>query len=175
VVCPPEKWSSLKHGLWPDGGLRNAEEETQGGRGRDCREVATGYRLCRTSYSTRRENYLARGYVDLICAVSTTNPSLATVAFARVVLSVELLLLMMRTVAAPYAATSVALWRVRWFSNIRAPSVPRPTTSIKAGASNIIYYMRSLPVSSRYSRANMRRLFALIQAERTSLATPLNA
>jgi Flp pilus assembly pilin Flp len=37
---PPEKWSSLKYGLWPDGGLRNAEEETQGGR--DCREAATG-------------------------------------------------------------------------------------------------------------------------------------
>src|ERR1035441_6676974 len=29
LVCPPEKWSSLKYGLWPDGGLRNAEEETQ--------------------------------------------------------------------------------------------------------------------------------------------------
>jgi hypothetical protein len=37
---PPEKWSSLKYGLWPDGGLRNAEEETQGGR--DCREAAAG-------------------------------------------------------------------------------------------------------------------------------------
>src|SRR5665213_3503807 len=29
---PPEKWSSLKYGLWPDGGQRNAKEETQGGR-----------------------------------------------------------------------------------------------------------------------------------------------
>jgi hypothetical protein len=37
---PPEKWSSLKYGLWPDGGLKNAEEETQGRR--DCREVAAG-------------------------------------------------------------------------------------------------------------------------------------
>jgi len=38
---PPEKWSSLKYGLWPDGGLKNAEEETQGRR--DCREVAAGW------------------------------------------------------------------------------------------------------------------------------------
>jgi hypothetical protein len=38
VGLPPEKWSSLKYGLWPDGGLRNAEEETQGGR--DCRQAA---------------------------------------------------------------------------------------------------------------------------------------
>jgi hypothetical protein len=37
---PPEKWSSLKYGLWPDGGLSNAKEETQGGR--DCREAAAG-------------------------------------------------------------------------------------------------------------------------------------
>ena len=37
---PPEKWSSLKYGLWPDGGLRNAEKETQGGR--DSREAAAG-------------------------------------------------------------------------------------------------------------------------------------
>lgn len=27
---PPEKWSSLMYGLWPDGGLKNAEEETHG-------------------------------------------------------------------------------------------------------------------------------------------------
>jgi len=40
IGLPPEKWSSLKYGLWPDGGLRNAEEETQGGR--DCREAAAG-------------------------------------------------------------------------------------------------------------------------------------
>jgi hypothetical protein len=40
VGLPPEKWSSLKYGLWPEGGLRNAEEETQGGR--DCRQASTG-------------------------------------------------------------------------------------------------------------------------------------
>ena len=27
---PPEKWSSLMYGLWPDGGLKNAKEETHG-------------------------------------------------------------------------------------------------------------------------------------------------
>ena len=27
---PPEKWSSLMYGLWPEGGLKNAEEETHG-------------------------------------------------------------------------------------------------------------------------------------------------
>ena len=27
---PPEKWSSLKYGLWPDGGLKNAEEKNYG-------------------------------------------------------------------------------------------------------------------------------------------------
>jgi hypothetical protein len=27
---PPEKWSSLMYGLWPDGGLTNAKEETHG-------------------------------------------------------------------------------------------------------------------------------------------------
>ena len=40
VGLPPEKWSSLKYGLWPDGGLKNAEKETQGRR--DCREAAAG-------------------------------------------------------------------------------------------------------------------------------------
>jgi hypothetical protein len=27
---PPEKWSSLMYGLWPDGGLKNAKEATHG-------------------------------------------------------------------------------------------------------------------------------------------------
>jgi len=27
---PPEKWSSLMYGLWPDGGLKDAKEETYG-------------------------------------------------------------------------------------------------------------------------------------------------
>ena len=27
---PPEKWSSLKYGLWPDGGSKNGKEETHG-------------------------------------------------------------------------------------------------------------------------------------------------
>jgi len=27
---PPEKWSSLMYGLLPDGGLKNAKEETHG-------------------------------------------------------------------------------------------------------------------------------------------------
>ena len=27
---PPEKWSSLMYGSWPDGGLKNAKEETHG-------------------------------------------------------------------------------------------------------------------------------------------------
>ena len=27
---PPEKWSSLMYGLWPDGGLKNGKEETYG-------------------------------------------------------------------------------------------------------------------------------------------------
>jgi hypothetical protein len=27
---PPEKWSSLMYGLWPDGGLKDAKEETHG-------------------------------------------------------------------------------------------------------------------------------------------------
>ena len=32
IACglPPEKWSSLMYGLWPDGGLKNAKEETHG-------------------------------------------------------------------------------------------------------------------------------------------------
>jgi len=30
VGLPPEKWSSLMYGLWPDGGLTNAKEETHG-------------------------------------------------------------------------------------------------------------------------------------------------
>ena len=30
IGLPPEKWSSLMYGLWPDGGLKNAKEETQG-------------------------------------------------------------------------------------------------------------------------------------------------
>ena len=37
---PPEKWSSLMYGLWPDGGLKNAKEETHGRR--DRHEVAAG-------------------------------------------------------------------------------------------------------------------------------------
>ena len=28
VGLPPEKWSSLLYGLWPDGGLKDAKEET---------------------------------------------------------------------------------------------------------------------------------------------------
>jgi hypothetical protein len=31
---PPEKWSSLMYGLWPDGGLKNGKEATHGGRDR---------------------------------------------------------------------------------------------------------------------------------------------
>ena len=27
---PPEKWSSLMYGLWPDGGLKNGKEATHG-------------------------------------------------------------------------------------------------------------------------------------------------
>ena len=27
---PPEKWSSLMYGSWPNGGLKNAKEETHG-------------------------------------------------------------------------------------------------------------------------------------------------
>jgi hypothetical protein len=32
IGLPPEKWSSLMYGLWPDGGLKNAKdkEETHG-------------------------------------------------------------------------------------------------------------------------------------------------
>ena len=30
IGLPPEKWSSLMYGLWPDGGLKDAEEETHG-------------------------------------------------------------------------------------------------------------------------------------------------
>jgi len=30
VGLPPEKWSSLMYGLWPDGGLKNAKEATHG-------------------------------------------------------------------------------------------------------------------------------------------------
>ncbi len=30
VGLPPEKWSSLMYGLWPDGGLKTAKEETHG-------------------------------------------------------------------------------------------------------------------------------------------------
>ena len=37
---PPEKWSSLIYGLWPDGGLKNAKEETHGRR--DRHEAAAG-------------------------------------------------------------------------------------------------------------------------------------
>ena len=37
---PPEKWSSLMYGLWPDGGLKDAKEETHGRR--DRHEVAAG-------------------------------------------------------------------------------------------------------------------------------------
>ena len=31
---PPEKWSSLMYGLWPDGRLKNGKEATHGGRDR---------------------------------------------------------------------------------------------------------------------------------------------
>ena len=31
---PPEKWSSLMYGLWPDGGLKNGKEATHCGRDR---------------------------------------------------------------------------------------------------------------------------------------------
>jgi hypothetical protein len=31
---PPEKWSSLMYGLWPEGGLKNGKEATHGGRDR---------------------------------------------------------------------------------------------------------------------------------------------
>ena len=37
---PPEKWSSLMYGLWPDGGLKNGKEATHGGR--DRHEAAAG-------------------------------------------------------------------------------------------------------------------------------------
>jgi transposase len=30
IGLPPEKWSSLMYGLWPDGGLKDAKEETYG-------------------------------------------------------------------------------------------------------------------------------------------------
>lgn len=30
IGLPPEKWSSLMYGLLPDGGLKNAKEETHG-------------------------------------------------------------------------------------------------------------------------------------------------
>ena len=30
VGLPPEKWSSLMYGLWPDGGLKNGKEATHG-------------------------------------------------------------------------------------------------------------------------------------------------
>ena len=40
IGVPPEKWSSLMYGLWPDGGLKNAKEETHGRR--DRHEVAAG-------------------------------------------------------------------------------------------------------------------------------------
>jgi hypothetical protein len=34
IGLPPEKWSSLMYGLWPDGGLKNGKEATHGGRDR---------------------------------------------------------------------------------------------------------------------------------------------
>jgi hypothetical protein len=37
---PPEKWSSLMYGLWPDGGLKNGKEATHCGR--DRHEAAAG-------------------------------------------------------------------------------------------------------------------------------------
>ena len=40
VGLPPEKWSSLMYGLWPDGGLKNGKEATHCGR--DRHEAAAG-------------------------------------------------------------------------------------------------------------------------------------
>ena len=34
IGLPPEKWSSLMYGLWPDGGLKNGKEATHCGRDR---------------------------------------------------------------------------------------------------------------------------------------------
>jgi hypothetical protein len=40
IGLPPEKWSSLMYGLWPDGGLKNGKEATHCGR--DRHEAAAG-------------------------------------------------------------------------------------------------------------------------------------
>jgi hypothetical protein len=40
VGLPPEKWSFLMYGLWPDGGLKNGKEATHCGR--DRHEAAAG-------------------------------------------------------------------------------------------------------------------------------------
>src|SRR4051812_48936947 len=40
VVFPPEKWSSLMYGLWPDGGLKKGKEATH--RGRDRHQASAG-------------------------------------------------------------------------------------------------------------------------------------